>query len=282
VFCSDGIWALEVGNDGTYSVRKPISRDVCTNPAAITQLDGSVAFVTKQGLKMISGSNVSLLSANVEGLNVGEDFFVSELEDWWDKIRPEGSITTPVVTDTSQFVEQLQGAQIAYDYANSLLHIFPLNNDDDSGEEIIEKHYAYSLENGEWSTQILPMKIFTSVPCYPLSVIQFGRKLYSYTKETTDDMQIGYALTRSNAMGNPVSRKMLADLRLIGQQTQTDSNRAVAIYVSNDNRSWFPLTSLKKMSAKYYRFLVMGYMHALDTLTGIVLQYQERFTNKMR
>jgi hypothetical protein len=75
---------------------------------------------------------------------------------------------------------------------------------------------------------------------------------------------------------------MLADLRLVGQRTNDSTQRKVAIYVSNDNRHWQLLTSLKKLSVKYYRFLVMGYMHALDTLSGISVQYQERYTDKLR
>lgn len=281
VFSSDGIWSLEVGADGSYASRQPISRDVCTNPNAITQLDNAVAFVTEKGLMVISGSKVQKISDKVDGLNVSEDFFTPAVTTFATSLESD----IPIVQDTAQFVRQIQDAQIVYDYANNLLHVYPSA----LKTGLFERHYVYSFDTGEWSTQACRFWLHTSVPSYPLSILQMENVeedseggLFSYTNELSDEMQIGYALTRSNSFGNPLSRKMLADLRLVGQQTNDNTLRKVAIYVSNDNRHWQLLTSLKKLSVKYYRFLVMGYMHALDTLSGISVQYQERYTDKLR
>lgn len=293
-FCQDGIWALEVSSEGTYSAKQPVSRDIMTKSSSLCQIDNAVIYVTKQGLKIISGSDVQNISTKIAGLNISEEFFVNAVETFYQSMDENPLI----VPDTAQFVQQIQDAKIVYDYANNLLHVFPKS----LLYGINEKHYVYSFMTGEWSTQVLNQHLITSVPVYPLSILQMQKiglltdddsnsdegstelvnGLYSYTNEVTDDMQIGYALTRSNPLGDPLSRKMLADLRLIGQKTQDQTLRRTAVYVSNDNRHWQRLTSLKKMSAKYYRFLVMGYMHALDTLSGISIQYQERYTNKLR
>ena len=74
-FSSDGIWALQLSDAGLYSSIQPISRDVCNNPDSITQLDSSIVFSTERGLKLLQGSDISLLSSSLEGANIDETFF---------------------------------------------------------------------------------------------------------------------------------------------------------------------------------------------------------------
>lgn len=71
-FTTDGVWALEVSTTtGAYSARQPITRDVCTNPRSITQLDDAVLFVTDRGIMIISGSQTKCISEAIDDLNKG-------------------------------------------------------------------------------------------------------------------------------------------------------------------------------------------------------------------
>ena len=271
-FTSDGIWALEIASDGAISAKQPVSRDVVTNPDSITQIDNAVVFVTNQGLKLISGSDVVLLSGPVEGLNVKESFLESPIERFAQKV----GTGSPYVLDDTQFITQVQTANIVYDYAHNLLHVF---HDKTSSPN---KHYVYSFDTQQWASQVLDRPLVTAVPGYPLITMQFGNTLYQYDKLTEDTTRIGYALTRPLSLGDPLSRKALYDLRIVGQRTSAQTVRRVAIFVSNDNVNWHRLTSLKALSAKYYRFLIMTRMTDLDTISGLALQYDYRFRQKMR
>ena len=280
-FCTDGIWALTVNDEGAYAIAQPVSRDVCTNKDSITQIDNAVVFVTNQGLKLISGKSVLLLSEAIEGYNVSETS-VDVSTSINNFIGRYVTDRTPlVITDTAQFVDQVQTAKIVYDYPHQLLHIFP----EPSAQATSYKHYVYSLDTKQWSTQVLSSdmgQLITAVPGYPLSTMQFGNKLYQYQKLSNNTLRAGYALTRPLSLGDPLTRKSLYDLRVFGQRTLTDTIRRVAVYVSNDNVNWYQLKSLKAMSAKYYRFLVMTYQCDIDTVSGLALQYDYRYNHKMR
>ena len=52
-FTNEGIWALEVSNAGTYSSKQVVTRDVCNNPAGITQIDGAIVFTTDRGVMIL-------------------------------------------------------------------------------------------------------------------------------------------------------------------------------------------------------------------------------------
>lgn len=279
-FCSDGIWALPISDEGKVLKAKPASRDVMVEGSEICQLDDAVVFVTNQGLKMITGSDVILLSAPVEGYNLNEAFIQSAVEVFAAKVHA----TCPFVSDTSQFVEQVKTVKMAYDYAHNLLHVFfqqePAAVLDASTS--VYKHYVYSFDTREWATQVLNEQLVAVVPGYPLSTLQFGTTLKQYEKTVGAEPHISYALTRPLALGDPFARKALYDLRVVGQQTMANTVRRVAVYVSNDNVNWHRLPSLKALSAKYYRFLIMSFMADTDTISGLTLQHDVRYSHKLR
>ena len=277
-FCADGIWALSVSETGTYSAKQPVSRDVLTNPDSVTQIDNAVVFVTMQGLKLIQGSEVTLLSGPVDGLNLNEAFAESAVNAFAAKVGRE----SPFVMDSSQFVDQVQSAKIVYDYAHNLLHVFHDPTTARSEDGYGNKHYVYSFDTREWATQVLEEPLKAVVPGYPLTTMQFSSALYQYDKTADDSMRLGYALTRPLSLGNPLARKALYDLRAVGQRTRDDVVRRIAVYVSNDNVNWQRLTSLKALSAKYYRFLIMTRMSDIDTVSGLAIQYDYRYNHKMR
>lgn len=276
IFATDGIWALSLDEEGRFVANQPVSRDVVTDPSTITQIDGGVVFATKQGLKLLSGSDVTLISKDLDGHNISEDLIKTHLQAFADKLGKD----SPLVEDTELFVNRAEHAKIAYDYAHHLLHVFP------EGEHW---HYVYDFETAQWATQLLDASVKAIVPGYPLTTIQFNNAhdgsaepLITYDTLVSHDKRIGYILTRQLVLGNALAKKMLIDLRTIGQKNTDDSIRRVAVLISNDGVKWATLTSLKKMSAKYYRFLVMTYMEDNETLSGIVAQYVERFNNKLR
>lgn len=264
VFTNRGIYTLSISEEGEVTAKQAISRDVLSHGKGVLQLDKALVFPTKAGLKLLSKPPTSLISGAVAGLNVQETNFDA----------PAGLI----IGDSIPFEKQIQSARMVYDYAHQMIHVF--------GEEASEgkqKHYVYDLGSGQWATQILDKQLTTCVAGYPFSTMQFGTQLMQYTDELEADIvKQGWLLTRPISFSDPFTRKMLADIRLLGQKTHVDTKFKVQVYISEDRVKWHRLTSLKGRSAKWYRFLIKADMCGLDTLTGITCQYVPRLGNKLR
>ena len=255
-FCKDGIWALEPSSDGTYASKQPVSRDICSNPKAITQTDNAVVYPTMQGLKLLQGSTTTNISNVMDGKTEDTSFLKDIIADY-NKI---------CLTDNADFNEAIQDAVIAYDYINSLLHIYTSN-----------ASYIYNLESGDWTRTDDP-KPTAIVAGYPHSTIQIEAKLYHYDKPASDGTRKGMLLTRETAFDDPLTMKIIKDLRVMRKH----GNAKVAVWVSNDRQNWGRLTSLRMHSYKWYRFAVFTELNNTDALEGIVARIESRKTNKMR
>ena len=271
-FCTDGIWALEVAQDGSYSAKQPISRDVCNNADSITQVDGAVVFTTDQGLKLIQGSEVVLLSGQMDGHNVDENNYFPEGFFAGHGLEKYDKLVTPPVTDDFRTI--LATSKIAYDYPNRLLRIYP-----NSGK----KWYVYSLEAQEFSSEEpLDGGVKAVVAGYPTSLIQVGGGLYTFRNEVSDDMRDGLLLTRPIDMGEPFAMKKLHDMRTLYTKYSDSTFVRVVIFVSNDGVHWAVLPSLRRGSFKYYRLAMITRMTDADRLSGTVMRYTVERNNKLR
>lgn len=279
VFCSDGVYALEVAADGTFSATNPASRDVCNNPESITQIDGAVVFTTDQGLMMIQGSEVVNLSGAMEGYNVDESDYFEPTDDGTPFFESYGmkDFDKLVITETSDFRDILKSCKIAYDYVNKMLRIFPM------GDNFNDKYYVYSLESGEYATVYQKNEITTVVPDYPSSIVQIGGALYRPSERDNDkNTKKGLLLTRPIMLDEPFALKKLHDIRLHYSKFYEKSKCHVIVYVSNDGNHWMQLKSLRRRSYKYYRFAIITDMKDMDALSGMVLRYEVERNNKLR
>ena len=260
-FSTDGIWALDISDTGLYSSVQPVSRDVCNNPEAITQLDTAIIFTTESGLKLITGSEVSLLSAQMEGRNTDETDY---------NVSPDFS--SLFVPDTEPFADTLRTCRMAYDYANALVHIYPSEG---------TKHYVYSLQSGEYST-FVGDSVAATVADYPTTVVQIGTALYAMERYISDEIREGIAITRALTLGDPFALKMLCDLRTLGQRTTAGSKIRIAVFASNDRERWYRLPSLRQRSFKFYRFVYFTRLADVDTLSGTRVVFERRRDGKLR
>lgn len=311
-FTTDGIWALEVSSTGAIEARQPVSRDVITAGTLPLQTDDSVIFVTSQGLKQLTGSQTTLLSDIVEGHNPDDTDYRLYADRAQGTLRADYADLNALLTpsDDEDFVALLQSGKMLYDYAQQLVHIYVG----------LDKHYVYDLAAQEWSSQYLfagdiadpdaqeedasslsaltrrarsrlPLLASdllpaddpaTVVPAYPLSVMQYGTRLFTYERSKSVTTHPGVALTRPIALGDPTAMKALMDFRITGQKTSADTFRRMAVYVSNDGYQWRQLPTLKRGSFKYFRFMVLSRMTDYDTLTGLTVAHQSRRLNRLR
>ena len=276
-FCSDGIWELQMNDTGAYVCKNPTSRDVISNPDCLVMLDGAIAFPTDKGLNLLTSQGVKLISEAIEGRNGTDgipDIFTS-LDRFF--LKTEG-VAIQKYDDEKMFKDVLKSSMLFYDYAHSCLHVIPQDK---------TWNYAYDLRSGEWAIQLTGYSVDSIVNDYPDTIMGASDgKIYKYDNVTDTDTvlntyQLGYLLTRPLYLGNPVARKAISDLRAMRYYKSEKGYIGVVLFASNDLRTWTRVRGLKVFSAKYYRVLLMAKLTELDTLNGIVMNYVERYTDKM-
>ena len=129
-FCSDGIWAMNIGSgEVLINTIKPLAREVCNNPASITPIDGGTVFSTSKGLFVITGPKPIEISEAPEGNHLGR---ISGTLNYDAIANNPNLYQIKAFLCSASFLTYLSGAKIGYDYKN--------------GGEIIVSNlsYAYS------------------------------------------------------------------------------------------------------------------------------------------
>ena len=270
VFSSDGVWALQTGEEGLYYSIHPISKDICTNPN-ILQTDGPVLFVTENGLHSIVGSNIENISKHVKGKP--ESIAIPAFDNVFD-------LLATTATDDETFNDFIQDALLAYDYANSRVLIFK------DGKSFA---YVLSTESGTISTLVLiregqAVSLGNAINAYPEVFMQSGKDIYTFVsdKDNTTGTTKGVIVTRTMTFADPLAMKVINDVRLIYHRSASDSKCRYAMYVSNDGYRWAQRNSLRGHSFKYFRFVVFTELTDTDALQGMSVMFDYRRTNKLR
>lgn len=257
VFSTDGIWSLTVNSEGYYDAIQAVSREVCNNAKSITQVDMGVYFTSAKGLMYLDTSGVTCVSEQMKGTSF-EDFI-----------------------DT---------CSIAYDYRDSLLHIFV---------EDSEYHYVYNMKSGTFSTMADTDLYYKAVNNYPDTLIQTGNdnilSLLSKPDEKDDqNVYEGTLVTRAIKFGNLLTLKSIRQMKHLyrvkawkqGSWTGHQNVKfsvTLTLKASNDGYQWATVHSLRGKPWRYWRFeLALGNMSAADRLAGTVVWTQERRMEKIR
>lgn len=267
-FATDGIWALSISDDGTYSTAHPVSREICSDGGTITQTDNAVFFVSARGLMVISeaeGINISCVSEQLNGRTENRDY----------NIKP--------------FREFIDGCNIAYDYKNAMLWI-------------IRKGYSYAYLY-DIGTQTFSMSCRDSKTTfvakannYPDNILMTyyyaGSKringfyvmysLYDIPNINDDDTDYtGILITRPMKLEDAFARKSIRDLRHVSDISS--GTITLTLYASNDLKNWMQTNSLIGSGWKYYKAkLTFTDLKAYDTYSGMIIATQERYTDFMR
>lgn len=264
-FSTDGIWALNVSNTGTYSGIHPISREVCSNPKSITQLDQSVIFATNRSLSKIVESQVASLSDLLNGpyFDISEnltqilDFFQDAEADTEEQKTIKSQMRQLIGFNTSP-IEFFQNCQVVYDYKNS--RIFCINVNKKEKEESNDTvAFCYSILDDAWST-LLVKNVLTTINSYPHPYIQYRDgsievldKAYNYQDGT---LHHGIIVTRTLKFDEDnVPDAITGYVHLFSEGTMP----VMWLYGSNDNQTWHYIgrcSAFKNfyMTTRSYRF----------------------------
>lgn len=273
VFSTDGIWAMEVNSQGLYSSKQPISRDVCSNPKSITPIDGAVIFVSKKGLMVIEGSNVSLLSSNLDG----SSFSIDSVVKLSDILANEGFNEIKNILRVSDFFSL---CSIAYDYPNLRIILFR----SDCGYA-----YVYSLSNGTWAT--MKSSIVRSVSDYPDTYIQLkdGKVVKLSDKIDYDSTSTtkGIMLSRPIKLGDDYFKSVSS---VINRGALYRKSGAIVLFGSSDGISYVPIGSaigheisrLQGSPYRYFRIAIVCNMKMDESISSTSIYYKEKWRNKGR
>lgn len=264
-FTTEGVWAMEVAADGTYSARQPISRDVCTGKESITQMDSSVLFATERGIMQISGSTVSCIT---DSIDADKPFSPASLP-LLHLISQEaaGFKATPL----RQFVK---GCRMVYDYTNQQVIV---------SNPAHEQALVLSLKSGQWAH--MAMKINRAVPSYPNALAMTDGKLVDFSNRLDEEVQVSL-VTRPFKLDAPDVHKTIRQII----QRGVGNTGIQALYASNDLQNWVSVWACNgaRMGAfsgtpyKYFRMALSLEAVADTSLSGFSVEYLPKLTDRLR
>ncbi|MCD8288148.1 MAG: hypothetical protein LUC18_04830, partial [Porphyromonadaceae bacterium] len=158
-FSCDGVWALEVSTQGTYTAKQPITRDVCLSEDSITQLDNSVLFATARGVMLISGSQTQCIT---DTLNARSLFSLASLPRAEGLVKvynnrcPESERIQPGDLTHLDFPLFTAASRMVYDYTHQHIILYVPG---------IRYAYVYSLKSKAWG--MIQSRTTQTIPSYP-------------------------------------------------------------------------------------------------------------------
>ena len=270
-FCTDGNYALRVDSEGYYAAISPIQEDVVLGPDKITPLENSVVIITKKGIMLTSGNEMTLLTERMNG----KAFDNGTLPDV--KIGEYTSLVEKAL-DVSGFKPFVEGARMAFDYASNRLLIYNVDK---------PYSYLYNFDNDTMTKFVPDSKIVTAVIDYPDYIVQDATgQLYSlYNKEDVNTLATrmrGLAITKSLKLGHALSLKSIVQVKNMGTRTSNDSFVKYMLFGSNDDITYVRVGSLKGKPYKYYRLALYTYLLPKESFSGTAVVLEERRNHKLR
>lgn len=291
-FSTDGIWAMEVSSKGTYSSIHPISREVCSNPKSITQLDQSVLFATNRSISRIAESQVVSMSDVLDGpgFNISGTLgkflnFFNDTDEDSDSVKTIKAQMRQLIDFTSSPIEFFQHCQVIYDYKNS--RIFCLDVTQTSRASTADTvALCYSIKDNAWSTFLI-QNVLTAINSYPHPYIQYRDgsvmvldKGYDYEDPTEYH---GIIVTRTlNFDEDNVPDSITGYIHSL----TSGSIPIMWLYGSNDNQNWHYIGRLGGMkssymathSYRYFRIALYLKMKSMNQYFATRLEIIRRFS----
>lgn len=279
-FTTEGVWALEVSNTGSYSARQPITRDVCINPKSITQIDSSVLFATDKGIMLISGSQTQCISDDIA---TEVPFDVTMLPNM-DQIQTILGLADGSYLPIKPFREFLIGCQMIYDYVHQ--RIFAFNPTTDKGKPCYSYAYIFSLKSKLWGMMVSNLQ--TTINSYPEALAMTNdNRLVSFSN--TDEKECkGLYITRPLKLDATNIHKTISALIQRGHFQRGDVG--TILYGSRDLYNWHFIWSSKDHYLRGFRgtpykyFRIAGIASLTDgkSIFGTSIDFEQRHTNQIR
>lgn len=276
VFTEEGIWVMETASDGSFISSKPLSREVCSNPASITPLDQAVVFISAKGVMLLEGSQITELSSNMNGKHYRiEDVARTIIE------GTTYSSLLPAATDSDPFLYFMKDAKIAYDYSGKRLIFISASN---QGYQ-----YVYKLDTNTWHKLTLGLNLLDPINSYPDCLITGTDGTHTKIYDLSTLLDVADAdkkaakmliATRPFDLEEPDVYKTITAVRIRGQYAAG----AVKFILqgSHDGINFYTINTLRGKSWKLFRLIILANLAPTERISWIDVEYETRFTNKLR
>lgn len=273
-FTTEGVWAMELTSTGTYSARQPITRDVCINPDAITQLDSSVLFPTDRGIMLISGSQTQSIS---DAINSEHPFDliklpgISKLHAMMDHDSSDGCL--PLLS----FSEFLRKCRMIYDYVHQRVIVYAPK---------VSYAYVFSLKSQEWG--MVYSNIESHLNSYPEAIaVDADGNLINLSRHEESDVKCLY-VTRPLKLDAPNVHKTIDTVIQRGYFRK--GSVATVLYGSRDMENWHLIWSstdhylrgFRGSPYKYFRIAGIATLAPDENIYGASVQFTPRLVNQPR
>lgn len=274
-FTDSGVWALETSATGSYSAKQPITRDVCINPAAITQIDSSVLFPTARGIMMISGSQTQCITDVIDTPRPFDCLALPGMRELHARLGHPADTCLP----TAPFGRFLSGCGILYDYVHQRIILFnPAHT----------YAYVYSFRSQTWG--MIYSDIAAGVNSYPETfAVDSSGRLVDYSRDDPDARALPALLvTRPLKLDAPDILKTVDTV--IQRGNFRKGHVQSALYGSRDLINWHLVWSSKDhflrgfrgSPYKYFRLACITSLAQDESIFGATLQFTPRQTNQPR
>lgn len=279
-FCSDGVWAMTTTSTGGYSTKQPITRDVCINTNAITQIDSSVLFATNRGIMELSGSTAKCITDVLYSqypFTLDKMPGAERLVDLYNQLSTADEQTTLAKVTIAPFLTFIKSCQMVYDYTHQRIIVYnPSYN------------YAYvlSLKGGGWG--MINVSLSSNVLSYPNAMAVDGQNRLVNFAETDAENRTALILTRPLKLGDPNVFKTIDTL--IQRGYVEPHNVKQVLYGSNNLADWFVvwssqdiyMTGFRGTPYKFFRLAVVADVDSNNKLDGFSISLTPKQTNKLR
>lgn len=295
-FTSEGVWAMEVSQTGTYSAKQPVTRDVCINPDSITQIDSAVLFATNRGIMHISGSTTQCIT---ESVNAPKLYGLTDL--------PKNEVLVSLFNDRAHDYEQFTSAdtiflpfldfladcRMVYDYTHQRIIVY---------NPSVRYAYIYSFKSQAWGMMLSDIK--SNVNSYPEALVMSSKKitiigddgqettstasvLQDFTATEADDAT-ALIITRPFKMDDPDMFKTIDTI--IQRGVFKSENVLQVLYASNDLYHWLTVWSSKDKYMrgfrgtphKAFRLALVVNLAKGESLYGCTVQFRPRMLDQPR
>ncbi len=279
-FTTEGVWALEVSSNGSYSARQPITRDVCINTDSITQIDSSVLFATDRGIMLISGSQTQCIT---DGIFSEAPFNVLDLPGI-DQLHTKLGHSADACLPMKPFLGFLAGCQMVYDYVHQ--RIFVYNPTKENGTPKYTYAYVFSLKSKMWG--MVFSDLASTINAYPEALaMTHDNKLVSFS-DTDEEVCKGLYITRPLKLEAADVQKTISTLIQRGHFQRGDVG--TVLYGSRDLYTWHLIWSSKDhylrgfrgTPYKYFRIAGLATLTDGKSIFGASVNFEHRHTNQLR
>lgn len=272
-FTSQGVWALSLSSDGSYSARQPITRDVCSNPRAVTQLESAVIFPTARGIMLLSGSQTQCIT---DAINAKDPFDVLQLPGMA-KLHSMLGHEADTCLPAAPFLEFISECGMLYDYVHQRVIVY---------NPKYTYAYVFSLKSKQWGMTY--STIAAGINSYPeaLAVDRNGALLNFSSLEGEETT--GLLLTRPLKLDTP---DLLKTLHTVIQRGHFRKGHVQSVlYASRDLVNWHLIWSSRDhflrgfhgTPYKYFRIALLLRLAPGESLSGASLHFTPRLNNHPR